>query len=179
VHPSIFSVFPSADQTRARFPVLRLYLRECKKHSGGEDLNVQAPINSKSRITGRALGVQWDIRMGKLFRILMAILFTASAHALDCEPLYRSAYLEYAKHGKPDLRETADLYLMHFDASNGIAEVYAEARPLFSALKTTPAQDDQVLGVLTSKMKNGELCPHGEPLTINQTADVLRSALKN
>jgi hypothetical protein len=105
--------------------------------------------------------------------------FTAGAQALTCEPLYRFAYVEFSKHGDPGLREASDIYLMHFDFSNGISQVYAEARPLFAALNTPPAQEDRVLGLLVSKMKNGELCPGGKTLGYMQTAELLRTSLQN
>lgn len=117
--------------------------------------------------------------MSKYSVLLAALIMSSFAHALPCESVYRQAYEEFSLHNKVSLQEAGDIYLMHFDNQNGIAQVYEEARPLFKLLGTLPENEDRTLDLLSEKILDGTLCPNGRALGLQETAALLSAALKN
>lgn len=116
----------------------------------------------------------YGLRFGSFFLFLPFALFALNSHADSCEPLYRSAYLEHTRTPQVELREAVSIYLIHFDYSNGLAEAFIAARPIFSALNTSPEDEDKILKSLSAKIKSGELCPGGIRYTLAQVIEALK-----
>jgi hypothetical protein len=100
------------------------------------------------------------VKIKELLPILACALMTApfSAQASDCAQIYREAYVAVYTEGQTGLQDAADIYLIYFDAKNGLVEARQEAAKLLADLDTPPDSEWTLIQELTRQIDSGELC---------------------